>query len=187
MKRDDLSVERREEIPMALSREECLQTLLNAYSHHYDIERDVTVGGSSFPAMAIFFLRDENYLITRKHVLNAVENHEYVYFYLTEHLDAETLREQINITREDGLGRIRPHKEHMSSLVTLVILADTIDEEAKKLIQKTRFHKNYRLALHGWMEYQIAAMEISTTSFLSNPAGKKAKKNLELNFGSGKK
>ena len=169
---------------MALSREECLQTLLNAYSHHYDIERDVTVGGSSFPAMAVFFLRDENYLITRKHVLNAVENHEYVYFYLTEHLDAETLREQINITREDGLGRIRPHKEHMSSLVTLVILADTIDEEAKKLIRKTRFQKYFRLALHGWMEYHIAAMETSTNSFLSNPAGKGAKKTLEQNLGS---
>ena len=64
---------------------------------------------------------------------------------------------------------------------------DTIDAEAKRLIKKTRFRKNYRLALHGWMEYQIAAMEISTTSFLSNPAGKKAKKTLELNFGSGKK
>ena len=167
---------------MEMTRQEGLEKLIKAYSHHYDIERDVTVEGGSFPAMAIFFLRDENYLITRKHVLNAVENHEYVYFYLTEHLDAETLREQINITREDGLGRIRPHKEHMSSLVTLVILADTIDEEAKKLIQKTRFHKNYRLALHGWMEYQIAAMEISTNSFLSNPAGKNAKKTLELNF-----
>ena len=179
--------ERREEIPMDLSREECLQKLLNAYSHHYDIERDVTVEGGSFPAMAIFFLRDENYLITRKHVLNAVENHEYVYFYLTEHLDAKTLQEQIDLTREDGLGRIRPHKEHMSSMVTLVILADTIDEEAKKLIKKTRFHKNYRLALHGWMEYQIAAMELSTKSFLSNPAGKKAKNTLEQNFGSGVK
>ena len=75
----------------------------------------------------------------------------------------------------------------MSSFVSLVILADTIDEEAKKLIKKTRFHKNYRLALHGRMEYQIAAMELSTKSFLSNPAGKKAKNTLEQNFGSGVK
>ena len=172
---------------MENTRQEYLNKLLDAYSHHYDIQRDVAVEGGSFPAMAIFFLRDENYLITKKHVLSAVENHEYVYFYLAEHLDAKTLQEQIRITREDGLGRIRPHKEHMSSMVTLVVLADTIDEEAKKLIKKTRFHKNYRLALHGWMEYQIAAMEISTTSFLSNPAGKKAKKTLEQNFSSGAK
>jgi S-adenosylmethionine/arginine decarboxylase-like enzyme len=67
-------------------------------------------------------------------------------------------------------------------MVTLVILADTIDPEAQALINMTRFRKNFRLALHGWMEYHIAAMECSTSSFLSNPAGKKARKTLELNF-----
>jgi hypothetical protein len=69
-------------------------------------------------------------------------------------------------------------------MVTLVVLADAIDPEAQALIKKTRFHKNFRLALHGWMEYHIAAMECSTQSFFSNPAGKEARKTLELNFGS---
>ena len=59
-----------------------------------------------------------------------------------------------------------------------------VSEEAKKLIRKTRFQKYFRLALHGWMEYHIAAMETSTNSFLSNPAGKGAKKTLEQNLGS---
>ena len=115
-------------------------------------------------------------------MLNAVENHEYVYFYLTEHLDVETLQKQIDLSREAGMSHIKPNREHMSSFVTLVILADTIDPEAKTLIKKTRFRKNFRLALHGWMEYHIAAMEISTNSFLSNPAGKEARKLLERNF-----
>ena len=169
---------------MEMTLQERLEKLLNAYSHHYDVARDVAVEGGSFPATAFFFLRDENYLISRKHVLNAVENHEYVYFYLTDHLDAETLRQQIEVSRAAGITNIKPDKEHMSSFVTLVILADTITPEAKKLLQKTRFRKNFRLALHGWMEYHIAAMEISTHSFLSNPAGKEAKKTLEANFSS---
>ena len=167
---------------MEMTMQERLNKLLNAYSHHYDIARDVTVEGGRFPATAFFYLRDENYLISKKHVLSAVENYEYVYFYLTEHLTAEDLQKQIEVSRNAGMSHIKPHKEHMSSLVTLVVLADTIDPEAKTLIKKTRFRKNYRLALHGWMEYQIAAMEISTNSFLSNPAGKNARKTLELNF-----
>ena len=77
---------------MELTKQERLEKLLNAYSHHYDIEREVAVDGELFPAMAIYYLRDENYLINKKHVLSAVENHEYVYFYLTEHLDAATLQ-----------------------------------------------------------------------------------------------
>ena len=172
---------------MEMTQQERLEKLLNAYSHHYDIARDVTVEGGTFPATAFFFLRDENYLISKKHVLSAVENHEHVYFYLTEHLTAEELQKQIDLSKKAGMGHIKPSKEHMSSFVTLVILADTIDPEAKTLIKKTRFRKNYRLALHGWMEYHIAAMEISTQSFLSNPAGKEARKLLEGNFASGAK
>lgn len=167
---------------MELTKQQRLEKLLNAYSHHYDIDRDVTVDGGGFPATATFFLRDENYLISKKHVLSAVENYEYVYFYVTEHLDAETLRQQIDLTLRVGMSRIKPHKEHMSSFVTLVILADTIDPEAKTLLKKTRYRKNFWLALHGWMEYHIAAMEIETNSFLSNPAGREARKLLEANF-----
>ena len=77
------------------TREERLERLLRAYSHHYDILRDVEVEGGSYPAAAIYYLRDENYLISKQYVLNAVENHEYVYFYLTEHLDAAELQRQI--------------------------------------------------------------------------------------------
>ena len=161
-----------------------LDKLLSAYSHQYNIDRDVTVEGGSFPATATFFLRDENYLISKKHVLSAVENYDYTYFYITDHLDAATLQQQIDLTMKVGMARVKPHREHMSSYVSLVILADTIDEEAKKLIKKTRFQKYFRLALHGWMEYHIAAMECSTNRFLSNPAGKGARKILEQNLGS---
>ena len=172
---------------MEMTRQERLEKLLNAYSHHYDIFRDVTVEGGAFPAAAFFFLRDENYLIIKKHVLSAVENHEYVYFYLTDRLTVSDLEQQIALSRQAGMSHIQPSKEHMSSFITLVILADTIDPEAKALIKKTRFQKYFRLALHGWMEYHIAAMEISTTSFLSNPAGKEARKLLEGNFSPSKR
>lgn len=162
--------------------EQCLNRLLDVYSHHYDIARDVVFGEDSFPATATYYLRDENYLISRQHVLSAVESHEYVYFYLTDHLDAATLQEKIELTKNLGLSNIKPSKDHMCSYVTLVVLADTIDPEARLLLQRTRFRKNYLLALHGWMEYRTAAMETSTNSFFSNPAGKETRKNLELNF-----
>ena len=167
--------------------QERLDKLLNAYSHHYDIERDVMLEGTYYPAKATFFLRDENYLISKKHVLSAVENHEYVFFHLCENLTAEELKKHIELTRINVLSQVRPHKEHMSTFATLVVLADTIEPEAKKLIKKTRFSKYFRLALHGWMEYHIAAMEISTNSFLSNPTGRGARNILEGNFAPRKK
>ena len=169
---------------MELSLQERLEKLLKAYSHHYDIDRDVHTEEGDYPATATFYMRDENYAFIKEAVISAYEQYEYLYFFMAEHLDAAGAKDLLDRTLKTGMTRIKPHKEHRCSYVTLVILADTIDEEAKKLIQKTRFQKNYRLALHGWMEYHIAAMEISTHSFLSNPAGKEARKTLELNFSS---
>ena len=126
---------------MGMTLQERLDRLLNVYSHHYDIARDVTVEGGSFPATAFFYLRDENYLISRQHVLSAVEQHEYVYFFLADHLDAATLQSQIELSKRAGLANVKPHKEHMCSYVTLMVLANTIDPEAKRLIRRTRFRK----------------------------------------------
>lgn len=160
--------------------QERLDKLLNAYSQLYDIHRNAEDG--LFPAAAFYYLRDENYLISKQHVLNAVEQHEYLYFFLTDHLDVQTLQEQIELSKKAGLSHVKPHKDHMFSNVGLVILANTIDPEAKKLIKRTHFRKNYKLTFHGWTEYQLAAHEGSTNCFFSNPAGKEAKKNLERNL-----
>lgn len=164
---------------MEMTLQERLEKLLSAYSHYFDIEREA----SGFPATAAYHFREENYIATKAHTVYATEQHEYVYFFVTEHLDADTLRQQIERSREAGMAAINPHKEHMFSYVTLVILAETIDPEAQQLIKRTRFRKNFWLALHGWMEYHIAAMECSTQCFFSNPAGKEARKTLERNFG----
>ena len=172
---------------MELTLTDRLNKLLDVYSHLYDIRRDVEIAGSAYPAAAEYFLRDENYLISRQHVLSAVEQHEYVTFLVADHLKAEELETHIALTKQDGLSKIHPSKEHMCSFVTLVVLANTIAPEAKRLIKRTRFRKNYRMSFHGWMEYHVAAMEVSTNSFLSNPAGSEARKNLERNFGLRKK
>lgn len=164
------------------SLQEALEKVLKAYERYFDIEREVSVSGGEFPATAIYHLREENYIATKAHTVYATEQNEYVYFYLTEHLDVEILRRQIDLSRETGLSHVAPHKEHMVSYVTLVILAETIDQEAKKILTHYRFHKYFRLTLHGWMEYHIAAVDFSAQDILSNPAGKNIRKILEQIF-----
>ena len=167
---------------MELTLQTKLHKLLDAYSQICDIYRDGQEQCDGFPAAAFYYLRDENYLISKQHVLSAVEQHEYLYFFLTDHLDLPTLQTQIERSKQAGLANVKPHKDHMFSNVGLVILANTIDPEAQKVIKKIRFRKNYKLTFHGWTEYQLAAMELSTNCFLSNPAGSEARKNLERNF-----
>lgn len=172
---------------MEITLQSALDKLLDAYSHQYDIAREVEEEDILWPATATYYLRDENYLISKEHVLSAVEQHEYVYFYLTDHLTAADLQARVDLSKRAGLRKVRPHKDHMFSNITLVVLANTLDPEAQKVLKKTRFRKNYKLSFHGWTELQLAAMEVSTNRFLSNPAGRGAKQILEQNFGSKRK
>ena len=93
--------------------QEKLETLLKAYAHYFDVERDVKVEGGSFPAAASYHFREENYVATRAHTIYASEQHEYVYFYLTERLDLATLQKEIDLSREAGGKKVTPHGEHM--------------------------------------------------------------------------
>ena len=122
---------------MEIALQERLNKLLYAYSHQYDIDRDVEVEGFTYPATATYYLRDENYLISKQHVLSAVEQHEYLYFYLTDHLTADDLQSHVDLSKRAGLSKVKPHREHMFSNVGLVVLANTIDPEAQKLIKPT--------------------------------------------------
>ncbi len=173
---------------MEFTKQDILSKLLEVYSHHYNIDADgAEFGAGHYPATATYFLRDENYLLTKKHVLNAVENYDYMYFLPINSLDATSLQVEIDFALSEGMKRIKPHKEHMSSFISLILIADCISDEAKKLIKRTNRRKYFRLALHGWMEFHIAAIETSTKTVLSNPAGRDKRKTLEQNFAPKKK
>ena len=63
-----------------------------------------------FSESAEFYLRDENRLLTKEHIYYAVEQHEYVYFFLAGHLDEAALRNRSHCPSAQGLpgsGRIR--------------------------------------------------------------------------------
>ena len=167
---------------MEITLQQRLDKLLDAYSHQYDIERNAEAAGCCYPATATYYLRDENYLISKQHVLSAVEQHEYLYFHVTDHLTAADLNALVDLSRRAGLCKVKPHKDHMFSNVGLILLANTIEPEAQKIIKKTRFRKNYRLSLWGWTEYQLAAMEVSANCFYANPAGAGARNIMEQNF-----
>ena len=162
--------------------QEALETLLTAYSRHYDVMRDVRTEGGFFPAAAFFFLRDEHYLVRRDKKFFAVEQHDYTYFCTAEALDEQALQTQIDLSLQAGRAEVKPHKEHMCSYVTLVVLAETMTPEARKLLKRTRFRKNFRFALHGFMEYRAAVVELSAGRVESSPAGREVRKSLERVF-----
>ena len=146
------------------------QRLLSGYSAYYDITPFPE--GSPLVAQCAYHSRDEQYVLVRKAKLWGIENHEYLYLYSVPILD-ETLLEQIfQQTLADGEPRVRPHAEHMSTFLTAVIVCEQAQKEALQKLRSLKKHRDYKLSLHGWMEFRIAAVDLSTGEIVANRSGK---------------
>lgn len=158
-----------------------LERVLLAYTNYYDIERDNPEGNGEFIASAQFHSRSEKYVLVKKAKLWGMEQNEYVYFNMGE-VDAAGIKTLSQKAIDLAMPQIKPHSEHMYSYVTLIIFADSLDDAAREAVQKARFQKSFRLSLHGWMEFRIAAVDFSTGEIISNKAGKSVRVLLEKNL-----
>ncbi|WP_317855851.1 hypothetical protein [Chakrabartyella piscis] len=162
-----------------MNQEEYLEKLLSSYQSYFDIERDVNLENRTLAATAFFHSRSEKYVLSKKAQLWATEMNEYVYFAFADVLTADdflTLKEDV---LQAGLQKIKPHKEHMYSYVSLVVVTDLVSEDAKKAIKKAKFHKTYQFSLHGWMYLRIAVVELSNHSIYANKQGEDMTKLLQ--------
>lgn len=153
---------------------EALEKLLPSFIRYYNVKReDVT---PPFTAEAEFFTHDEAYFLMKTAKLSESESKEYVFFAAVENLDIEMLKTYDETAWNTGMSRVEITPLHYSTDVALIILAETIDEDAAKLIKKLKHHKSYRFNFRGFSRYRLIALETSTGKVFHNHLGAELKK-----------
>ena len=153
---------------------ETLDALLPAFRNYYNINTDNVK--EPFVAEAAFESHSEQYYLIKAAKVADIIMNEYVYFVECDRLDSEDLRSYDDTAWERGLERISPGPGHRSSDVTLIIVADRIEEDTKKLIRKMRHYKSYKWGFHGWSNYRLVAIECSSGKAFYNHQGRSLKK-----------
>ena len=157
---------------------ELLEKILKSYEAYFDISRETEYEGVPVAAEAAFHSRSEKYVLVKKAQLWAAEAHEYTFFLTAESLDCEKLEAYREVILKEGLSRVKPQKDHMYTYVTMIVIADQVDERVSSQIRRMRFHKSYRLSIHGWCDLRVAICDMSgeTVQVLTNPAGRELRK-----------
>ncbi len=153
---------------------EALQLLLPSYIRYYNVKQEDVE--PPFTAEAEFHSRDEQYFLIKSARLNAWESHEYVYFATLDHLDLTLARELEETAWQRGTAHVVPTNEHRSSDVHLVVLAETIDDDAAKFLKKLKRYESYNHMLQGWSHFRVIALETSTGKLTCNRMGQILKK-----------
>ena len=157
--------------------ERVVQDLKKAYAAYFDVEE--IDDGTALKALCSFHVRDSQYVLVKKAELWAAENHEYLYLWDAGELDEAAVEEIFRRTLADGEPRVRPHSQHMYTYLTAVVVCGSVDRETLEQLKKLRKRREFRLSLHGWMEFRIAAVDLSTGEITVNRAGKAMVKDLK--------
>ena len=157
--------------------EKVLEGLKKAYAAYFDIE-DVD-DGTALKVRCAYHMRDSQYVLVKKAELWAAESHEYLYLWDAGLLDGERLEEIFRRTLADGEPRVQPHSQHMYTYLTAVALCDGVQPDACTQLKKLKKRREFKLSLHGWMEFRIAAVDLSNGEITVNRAGKALVKDLK--------
>ena len=156
---------------MALDRLEFLKALEDSYSAYYNIIKSDSKTELPLVFEADFFKRDERYFMIKSANLYGNETNEFVYVFSKELSDA-----CIRYAMDDGLPRVKPHKEHQYTNIKVIFVADSFDKEAEKDIASRRFQKSYHFSLWGYSSLITSAVNVSTETVRTNAAGWEMKK-----------
>ncbi len=161
-----------------------LERLLAAHGAWFDVSRDVSVAGRAFRALAQFHSFGEQYVLVKRVKLWEAEEHEYMLFDVRDHIDAEAARSYVEFMKNEALELVKPEPNHMSSFRTLVVIANSVSDEACTLFRKTSHRKNFMWGIRGWSDVRLALIDLSKpqgSRVVCNGAAKRIRKSLEAN------
>lgn len=159
-----------------------LKRILTAHERWFDVQREYEYAGRTFPGYAEFHSYGEKYVLVKRAKLWEVDTHEYLFFVLANRLDETQVRDLVSFMENDGLAKVVPEPNHMSSAISLVIVADSCTEEALRLVRKTKFRKNFAFGIRGWADLRVAVADLSTKRVTTNAMGKQLKQTIEANL-----
>lgn len=166
-------------------RTDLLERILAAHQSFYDITRDYLFEGRTFPAFAEYHTYGEKYVLVKRAKLWEVNTHDFMFFECVDELDEAHLAEDISFMQEKALRKVDAGPNHMSSALSLVIIANSTTEAARKLAKKTRFHKEYRFGFRGWTDLRLCVVDLSLPAkqgVVANNAAKQLKEAVASNL-----
>ena len=161
--------------------EEYLETLRRKYEAYFDIYPDYTILGRRLDIYACCHVRNEKFFLTKKAVLAACETNEYC---LIEGHSAEIYAPKVQDFTAflvNAAGElVKPHKEHMSSVLTGILVSEQgFDPEAIHIGTRFKHGRSFWFGLRGWYSACLLLVDLSSGQVHASSKGKEVIKSYQ--------
>lgn len=162
-------------------RKEVIERLLAAHEVWFDVERDHCFAGRVFPGYAEFHSSASRYVLVKRAKLWEASSHEYLFFWPTACLTETELNDLLHFMTHEALAKVQLAPDHMCSYLSLVVVADGVDEAVPRLVRRARFRKNFAFGLKGWADMRLVVVDLSARRVWANTQGKPLVETLAAN------
>ena len=149
-------------------REMFLERLKKAYAYSYNVHE---MEEEHLKAVCDMHMEQGSYVLSRRNVMWQAMNHEYVYMFATDHLSKEQFEAFAAYVYEHGMEEVDLKNNHMSTVLSLAVVAESADKEALKALKHFHKHKEFRMGLDGWMDFHTVLVDLEHDKVVTNMSG----------------
>lgn len=152
---------------------EYLDSIELKLAESFDIERDYGINGFKYDLFAEHHMRTEQYIITKKTVINSIETNEFCFIKYFDHIDEREV-ETFTGSIIDAIDKVINFDDgHMSSIMTAVIVVEDKPNAAIiKMIEKYKYQKGFAFGFKGWVDIRLLLVTMKDKYIVSNKKGK---------------
>ena len=161
---------------MGFERVEFLTRLEDSYSAYYNIVPPAEGIDVPLAFAAEYYQRGEKYWLSKNIHVWANEQNEFCYVFSAEFFDRASVIKCIEYALNEGLPRVKPHKEHQYTNIKTVFIASSYDEDAVQEVKNRSFTKSYNHSLWGYTNLLACTVNLSDERVVTNKAGYELKK-----------
>ena len=161
--------------------EDYLGSLEKKLESYYDIEKNIDYRGIKIDLLATFHVKSERYILTKKAKIFGIENNEYCFIKSFSELDTQGYEQYTDLLKDAIIDYVNPHEEHMSSLITGVLVVDnSCNQDFINRIEKFKFHKSFAFGFKGWVDIALVLVLLDKGEVITNKKGKEVSKAYQI-------
>ena len=153
-----------------------IDKLKKKFERHFIIETDLEILGTKIDMYARFTDVRGRTFITKQDVIDKYENHELCYIKGYKDVAVEDVTGFCEFLKNAVNEFVKPEADHMSTYVTGVMVADSINDSARREAESFSYSRVYQFYLKGWCDVRLVCVDLSNGSVITNKAAKKLKK-----------
>ena len=157
--------------------ENYLNIINKRLERNFDLIWDHNVDNYEIDLFGQFNMKTERYILSKKAVIDTMENNEFLFIKYFKNLNKADLEFYTNFLIENIDKLIEPSRDHMSSIITGVLVLDNRpDEEIIRAVEKFKYQKSFSFGFNGWVDIRLILVIMKENHIITNKKGKEVRK-----------